>query len=418
VPKRFHSRVFGPLLTSALCASMVLSCAKKRTPQFDQALNLYRQNNLVEALPLFEVAAEKSEDAEIHAYLAETYRRLRQTDEAVEAAREALELDNCNSFAHAVMAASYNPMYSSWEQTDADSTWRHLMRAVECDSTDGNAWSWIWTQAVRRNDRPTERRSLRMMIDTGFLTPPLLSFNRWLLRHLPENAILVTNGDWDTYPSVALQQTEGFRPDVAIVNRSLLNLPWYAQYLRDRYALPLPFSDEELAYLETRRDDTGQVLLVSDQLLDAWTDMNRAGDLTRQIAICVTVNRPMLIPAIRDSLQYAGAFWLWNPGFGESPQDTALVRLSLSSIDPDDFAGPFVSPDDRSPVRMTVSNRLADNVTVASLYYTEALLESGRNAEALETLAWAEEFLEKTEWESPLAERVAQLKEAAAGGME
>jgi tetratricopeptide (TPR) repeat protein len=414
--KRSRSHVLGPLLGSALCAAITLSCAEEPAPQFGEALDLYRQNNLVEALPLFSVAAETGKDAESYAYLAETYRRLRQTQKAADAARQAIDLDHCNSFAHTVLATSYNPMYSAWEYTDADSTWRHLMKAVECDSTDGNAWSWIWTQAVLRKDRTMERSALRQMINTGFLPPPLLSFNRWLLRNLPEGAILLTNGDWDTYPSVALQQIEGFRPDVAIVNRSLLNLFWYAEYLRDRYGLLLPFADEQLAYLEARPDDTGQVLLISDQFLIGWVDMKRSGELTRPIAVSVTVSGPALIPNLRDGLQYAGSFWLWHADPVEAPLDTALVRTCLSGIDPNDFAGPFASPDDRSPVRMTVSNRLVDNVTVAGLRYADALIKAGRNAEALEMLSWTEGFQEKAEWESPLVKRITQLREAAADG--
>jgi tetratricopeptide (TPR) repeat protein len=414
--KRSHPQVHLPLFASALCAILVLSCAKEPAPQLDEAMDLYRQNNLVEALPLFSVAAEAGEDAESYAYLAETYRRLRQTQKAATAARQAIDLDHCNSFAHTVLATSYNPMYSSWEHTDADSTWRHLMKAVACDSTDGNAWSWIWTQAIFREDRAMERTALRQMIKTGFLPPPLLSFNRWLLRDLPEGAIFVTNGDWDTYPSVALQQIEGFRPDVAIVNRSLLNLYWYAEYLRDRYGLPLPFADEELAYLDARTDESGQVLLIADQFMSGWVEMKRSGELTRPIAVSVTVSGPALIPEIGNAAQYAGSFWLWHADPFEAPLDTALVRASLSGIDPNDFAGPFASPNDRSPVRMTVSNRLVDNITVAGLRYADALIKAGRNAEALEMLSWTEGFQEKTEWESPLAERITQLREAAADG--
>jgi tetratricopeptide (TPR) repeat protein len=404
----------GPLLALAVCGALLSGCAEEPPPEFKEALSLYHRNQLGRALPLFEAAADKQKTAEHFAYLAETYRRLDETDKAAAAAEEALELDECNSFAHTVLAAAYNPMYGDWEETDPDLTWRHLMKAVECDSTDGDAWSWIWTQAIRRGDRAMERKALRRMVDTGFLTPPILSFNRWLLRNLPEDALFVTNGDWDTYPSAALQVTEGFRPDVAIVNRSLLNIPWYAEYLKERYSLPLPFSDEELAYLGPRQGAGGRVLLVSDQLLDGWAGMRRDGELVRPITISVTVSRPSLMDDVQERLRYAGSFWLWHPDPVESQIDTALVRLSLTDVDADDFAGPFYSELDRSPVRRTVSNRLVDNLMAAGLRYADALIKAGKTDEALRILAWTDDFQAKTDWDSELSKGIARLKEAAA----
>ena len=55
-----------------------------------------------------------------------------------------------------------------------------------------------------------------------------------LLEGLPPDAILFTNGDNDTYPLIYLQDVEGVRPDVQIVNRSLANTFWYADRIVTR----------------------------------------------------------------------------------------------------------------------------------------------------------------------------------------
>lgn len=52
------------------------------------------------------------------------------------------------------------------------------------------------------------------------------------LNSCPKNAILFTYGDNDTYPLWYAQEVEGVRPDIRIVNTSLLGIDWYVNQLR------------------------------------------------------------------------------------------------------------------------------------------------------------------------------------------
>lgn len=54
------------------------------------------------------------------------------------------------------------------------------------------------------------------------------------LNSCPKNAILFTYGDNDTYPLWYAQEVEGVRPDIRIVNTSLLGIDWYVNQLRHR----------------------------------------------------------------------------------------------------------------------------------------------------------------------------------------
>lgn len=58
----------------------------------------------------------------------------------------------------------------------------------------------------------------KVWLESGDLSPNLLALNYNMLMSTVENAIILTAGDNDTYPAIALQQGKGIRKDVTLIN--------------------------------------------------------------------------------------------------------------------------------------------------------------------------------------------------------
>jgi hypothetical protein len=106
-----------------------------------------------------------------------------------------------------------------------------------------------------------------------------------ILQSVEKDAIVFTNGDNDTFPLWYLQDVEGVRRDVRIVNLSLGQTLWYVYQLKNREPwgakkIPLSFSDESLladelsdeALSYTIGEAKNVVIPVRKEILAQYTD--------------------------------------------------------------------------------------------------------------------------------------------------
>ncbi len=127
-------------------------------------------------------------------------------------------------------------------------------------------------------------------------------YARNTLAGLDEGAVLVTNADNDTFPLWYLQQVEGFRRDVTVLNLQLAELPWYVGQLRRRDpGLPLSLSDQRLAELAAPDGPAGPsreegIGPVAAQVLHDLVTTNAGRPRPRPIFFSVTIPRQNIAP--------------------------------------------------------------------------------------------------------------------------
>ncbi len=116
-------------------------------------------------------------------------------------------------------------------------------------------------------------------------------YGRNMIEFLDENAILITNGDNDTFPLWYLQQVEGVRPDVEIVNLSLIQINWYIKQLKER-GLPTSLTFDQIEKMRpywVRDPDTDELTLVTLRDI-ALHDIIRSNGWNRPVYFAVTVD--------------------------------------------------------------------------------------------------------------------------------
>lgn len=386
------------------------SCKNQTAPNLKPGKELYYQNKIDDAISSFTKILEKNpNNVETLTWLAQSYLRNGEKKKAEEYSRKALKIDNENAFAHLILGKSILPHYTESDTTKSASSWSHYHKAIKYDSTNPNIWVEIWGESIRRKNINYWHTSLKKLYETKFLTNAALEYGRWMLRTLPPNSILFTNGDMDTYPTQALQEVENFRKDVTIVERGLLDLSWSLKFLRDFGNVPLLYTDEEIDAFSEIKDNNGNKTTVADQILADWVQKVKSGEFTRPLVIAPSVAEEFYAK-YKDFISFSGSHFTVNSKKVDSFMNMDKIEESLNGLINSDFSGPWVSERDLSPIRTIYTNRIVKNISYSAIIYSKELIKNGDTEKALSTLVWLEEFEKNTELGPSFNKEIKELK--------
>jgi hypothetical protein len=155
------------------------------------------------------------------------------------------------------------------------------------------------------------------------------------LHSLEENAIIFTYGDNDTYPLWYAQEVENIRPDVRIINLSLIAVDWYINQMRRKVnesePIKMTLSEESI-----RGDQLNAVALnpnVNQRY--ALEDILRLLDQSPELARSGRVSNQFELPVDKERAIATG----WAPkGLEDSLVDGIPINLNGSMITKDDLA--------------------------------------------------------------------------------
>jgi hypothetical protein len=106
-----------------------------------------------------------------------------------------------------------------------------LERAAALDPNYMDPWYGLVVEYLAHGDRENADAALHHLLNGRAVEDEVMDFSYNMIASIDSNAILITNGDNDTYPGWILTRIIRFRPDVNIVNRSLLNTDWYPSWI-------------------------------------------------------------------------------------------------------------------------------------------------------------------------------------------
>ena len=142
---------------------------------------------------------------------------------------------------------------------------KYLEKSIAMDPSYTDPWFAIVGNYMNSSEDEKVDVALRKILESGIITDEVMDYCYNLMAGMDKGGILITNGDNDTYPIWIMQRLLNIRPDISIINRSLLNTDWYPVYVI-KHGAPAFITKTELDNLrETiiKKIKTGEMKIAS-----------------------------------------------------------------------------------------------------------------------------------------------------------
>jgi len=135
----------------------------------------------------------------------------------------------------------------SWNGGDDPEFVDYLLKAYELDPNRPETYSGFVNSCEITRDKVNEQDFCTKWFASNDISAGLYAWNYNLLMSCDKDAILITNGDNDTYPALILQHAKDIRKDVTVLNTSLLTRQDYREACFKEMGIPLykPVSEKE-----------------------------------------------------------------------------------------------------------------------------------------------------------------------------
>ena len=133
--------------------------------------------------------------------------------------------DQIVSDAYKAIPNSFEANHMMWYQSGHDETkLPYLMKAYEIDPYDSRTYIDLLTHYYLTLNQNKYEEFCEKLFKVNEISAPVYNWAYNMLSELDKNAIVFTAGDNDTYSPWVLQVVKNVRPDVTVINTSLLNL--------------------------------------------------------------------------------------------------------------------------------------------------------------------------------------------------
>jgi hypothetical protein len=135
--------------------------------------------------------------------------------------------------------------YASYLHAEkSDESFSYLKAAYNLDPSNAELYDDLLCNALINGPVNEVKTFSEKLSAIGIYNAAEVEYNRNVFNSVEQNAILVTNGNVDTYPLILMQQLQGFRTDVSVVCLDWLN----SQKYREKVALQLGIAPKGLDF--------------------------------------------------------------------------------------------------------------------------------------------------------------------------